>query len=157
MLFRSNSTLQYIEWRYKGVTVNIHAYYDSVGNLNKIVIPEYLNLNHNEIMDIIRSFLTMTRARGQPSDRNGFNVIKSYEQNGSCVATERWSYTIPAGKKAIVEFMQCMVDYGSQIAGGTNQCYITCIPNGSIEATIFEVSATGVLDTATAKFNAPTT
>lgn len=147
--------MQYITFPYKGAEFKISAFYDNVTDLVKIDIPANARLKPHEIIDITRSFQTMTRARTAPIDRNPLDVVRSYTNVAAAVLTERWSYTVPANRKATAELMQLMINYGTQVTGTQDRLYITCTPKDGVAAIIFDLAVSGEYDSITTTYYAP--
>jgi hypothetical protein len=71
-------------------------------------------------------------ARPQWFDRNPTSIIKAYNNTlAPHGATERWTYTVPANRRALIELLQCGAKRIS-VAGtpAAVQVYVKVTPNG---------------------------
>jgi len=82
-------------------------------------------------------------ARPAWHDRNPFVIMRGFSSvTGPHSMTDRWTYTVPAGKKAYIEFL-CIKSIRATAAGtaGTVVIQITYTPSGASEQVL---AATGL-------------
>jgi len=80
-------------------------------------------------------------ARPHWYDRNPSNIWRQYAATlGPHSSTQRWSYTVPAGKKALVEFsIACLLRVTAASTVGEAYAYVYYTPSGGTGGSLFEV------------------
>jgi len=71
-------------------------------------------------------------------DRNPTPIFR-YDANlyGTHAITERWTYTVPAGRKFFAEFIQIIVLAQTASAGSLAECDINYQPSGGVDNALF--------------------
>lgn len=102
----ADGTLQYFKYKYKGSTVKIGIGYTN-GKPTKIFIPSFLNLSHQEMLNILMKFLVITNTLTTNwYDRHTLSVQREIAAGLPPHAyTTHWTYTVPPHRKCLIELL----------------------------------------------------
>jgi hypothetical protein len=124
----ADGSLSYLKYKYKGSVVKIQTDYDSQGNLIGVSIPQFLNIPHAQLFQIISAMFIHGLRKGQTNwyDRNAKSIAFNYDHLDTppVVGSIVWTYTCPPYRKAFVECLMVSIrrtvasaPYGFDAAG----------------------------------------